>query len=134
MNKKEIQSREIPIEEERKPVPQLLESGFSADYHNAVFGFELICQKHGPLFLQQIPESHRIPTYQEWFPEDRYDGVVNEKNRDRLPELDAIIGELNEMMANGEDVDTERFLMLCEEAHTIINGRDNATSTEEPEK
>ncbi len=108
---------------EEHEIPQLLETGISADYRTPFLSYEAFAKKYGPAFLTKLPGPHRIKHYEEWFPAESYGRVVNEENRETVDHVNAIADELNAMMEEPASLEISRFIELCDQADALILGR-----------
>ncbi|MBS3083574.1 hypothetical protein J4423_02110 [Candidatus Pacearchaeota archaeon] len=69
--------------------------------------------------------KHKFRKYEEWFPENEFEGVVTDQNRLHVRRLDEIVDGLNGLVTEGQILDTSengRALPLFNEAMRIILG------------
>ena len=111
-----------------KTVGNITKAGISSDYIRA-FGTVDNCvrrveNKEGHRLIKLASRAflgRKILKYSEYFSEDEYGSVVNDRNRDVIEKLDELVQELNHIRDVGE-VDQERLAELWSEAKSTIYG------------
>ena len=102
----------------RLEVPQICRTGVSEDYINEFAGLLNIAEG----YEKGIDLFHiikKVRKYQERFPSSEYKGVVNERNKSVIEEIDKLAEELSLMLKNNSR-DIGKYYSLIKELTTVV--------------
>lgn len=88
----------------KESVPQIVEkTGVSADYLNEILFWLATKPKNAATNIFNLLKTYGavMRRYEERFPAEKFKSVVNEKNRDRIAQLNAIADDINEKAKEG---------------------------------
>lgn len=119
--------------EGKQPVPNICQrTGISRDYKTALGTLHNLLQKREDdprsVFLaKRFFTARAIPRYQEYFSDDKYEGVVTDSNRETVDRINTIIDSINQerdkLPTNSQDAENmQRLRVYYSEIVSLIQG------------
>ena len=108
----------------KKEVPQISPvTNVSLDYVNAFTGLILSYRMKGIPFVKDTVKENffTLKKYKDYYFD--YGNVVNEKNKDRIKQLDELVDQFNQLIKNPDSINYENdFIRICNEMLFVIIG------------
>lgn len=112
-------------------VPQInQDTGISADYWNEYFA-KRCSFSFEPNSCEAVAEEIRkypIKKYEERFPVNEFEEVINDKNRSRIKRLDELANVINSKFTNASNFTENEFKQLINEVFRLIWNKDGEKS------
>lgn len=105
-----------------RPVPQIQETGVSADYFNE-YAHRIISFDIGGIGRVAISfQENPVKKYEERFSSNKYTDIITDTNRDSVKQLDDIAMEANQRFCNANEFMDVDFKRLINAVRDLIYG------------